>query len=343
MQTQYYKKIKNKRVAIFGITPPPLGGVSVHIQRVAEKFKQNNNKVYHFKTEFRGRRYLLFLYLIYAFIFLLFKKIDILYYHSSYLPNSIQEILFLSYIKKLLKFNFILVEHNYRHMYLKKNLSKIKLNKFIKNIDHIIFMGNLPQKSYFDNKINIEKKHTIDDAFLPPDLSEENKILKKYPKELYEFIHKSKPSLLVNASKSPLTEGKDLYGFDKSIKVVSKLKKHHPNIGLILIITTMENCQYLNHLLKTIKDLNIENNVLFLTGQKELWPILKKIDIFLRPTLWDGTSISLREAIYFNKTVVASNVCKRPPKTTVFDIKNENDFFEKTKNEINKKFVSLLK
>jgi len=76
-ETQYYKNITDKNIAIFGITPPPFGGVSIHIQRVAQKFKENKNQVYHFKTEFRGRRYVLPFYLLYAAFFLIKNKIDI--------------------------------------------------------------------------------------------------------------------------------------------------------------------------------------------------------------------------------------------------------------------------
>jgi len=328
-ETQYYKNIKNKKIAIFGITPPPFGGVSIHIQRVAQKFKEQNNRVYHFKTEFRGRRYLLPVYLLYAAFFLIKNKIDIVYYHSSYLPNSMPEIRFLVWFKKFLSYDFVLVEHNCRHMYKRSPKVINKFKKSIKNIDQIVFMGCLPQKSYIDKNIEITDKCVIDNAFLPPDESQENKIVKTYPKELFTFINQKRPLLLANASILSFLNGKDVYGFDKTIRAFEKLKKEYPDIGLILALAHIGNTQYFKALLSLIKKCKLTNNIFFLTGQKELWPLLKKIDIFLRPTTCDGTSISLSEAIFFKIKVIASNVCKRPKEAIIFDIHDDDDFVNK--------------
>lgn len=283
-EAQYYKNIKNKKIAIFGITPPPLGGVSVHIDRIAKKFTENNNQVYHFKTEFRGRRYLLIPYLFYAAAFLIYHKIDIIYYHSSYLPNSFTEILFLSRIKKFLKIQFILIEHNCRHMYRRNKKDLNKINKALKNTDLIVFMGKLPENSYIDN-ININKiAHTIDNAFLPPNESKEQEIINTYPKKLNIFLQNKSPILLANASILPKNTEADLYGFDKSINALIELKKSHPNIGLILALSQIGNETQLQYLFKKIESLKLADNICFLIWQKELWPLFKKIDIFLRPT-----------------------------------------------------------
>ena len=333
-QTQYYKNVRNKNIAIFGITPPPFGGVSIHIQRVAQKFKENNNQVHHFKTEFRGRKYLLYFYLIYATYFLLKNKIDIVYYHSSYLPNSITEICFLAWLKKIMRYMLILVEHNCRHVTKRTTKSLQSFKKAIKNIDQIIFMGNLPQKSYCDKNIMPAKKYIIDHAFLPPDQSWENKIVQTYSKELFAFLNQKRPLLLANASILSFSHSKDLYGFDKSIHAIHTLKKKYPHIGLILALANIGNTNYFQQLKNLIKKLNLENNIFFLTGQKELWPLFKKVDIFVRPTMCDGTSISLSEAIFFKTKVIASNVCKRPDKAIIFDINCKNDFVNKIKKEL---------
>jgi len=336
-EAQYYKDIKNKRIAIFGITPPPIGGVSVHIDRITKKFTENtnnNNKVYNFKTEFRGRRYLLAPYLFYAAIFLIYHKIDIVYYHSSYLPNSFTEILFLSRLKKYLKFiNFkfklILVEHNCRHMYKRSKKDLHKINKALKNTDLIVFMWASTYDSYVNNNIKINK-YIIDSAFLPPDMSKKNDILKTYPQTLYKFIDTHKPVLLVNASIISTAE-KDLYGLDKSINAIANLKSKTPNIGLIIALANIGNKEYFDNLKEQIKKLGLQDNIYFLLDQHEMWPLLEKIDLFLRPTLRDGTAISIFEAFIFKKPVVASNVCERPKGSIIFDINSEQDFIEKIK------------
>jgi len=333
-ETQYYGQIKNKKISIFGITPPPFGGVSIHIQRVAQKFKENKNQVYHFKTEFRGRRYVLPFYLLYAAFFLIKNKIDIVYYHSLSQPNSFTEISFLVQLKKLLRFNLVLVEHNCQHMYKRKKRQIKHFNRALKNVNHLVFMGKLPHKSYTDNGVNINKKYTIDHAFLPPDITQANNILKSYPTALHNFIKKHKTLLLANASNLSFTNGKEVYGLNKCINAVSSLKQGYPYIGLILALSHIGNKEYFNKLLLNIKNLDLEKNIFFLTGRQEIWPLFKIVDIFLRPTLCDGASISVKEAIMCSATVIASNVCKRPSEVTTFDIKDEADFIKKIKNEI---------
>jgi len=328
-ETKYHKKVKNKRIAIFGITPPPLGGVSIHIQRITREFKKNKNQVYHVRTDFRGRKYLLPVYLLYVTLFLLWKKIDILYYHSLYQPNSILEIYFLVWLKKTLNYKIILVEHNCRHMY-KRNKKSIKsFNKIIKNIDKIVFMGNSPYQSYKENNICIPSNSLIDKAFLPPENAKEKEILKQHPKELDRFITNHHPVLLVNASRIAIFENKDLYGLDRSVQVLTILKKDYPNIGLIIALANISDTIYVNKIIKKINTLNLKNNIFLLTGNHKIWPLFKKIDIFLRPTQCDGASISLQEALFFGAQVVASNVCRRPKKTIVFDIESQDDFIDK--------------
>jgi hypothetical protein len=71
-----------------------------------------------------------------------------------------------------------------------------------------------------------------------------------------------------------------------------------------------------------------------LTGQKQLWPVFKYKPLFLRLTPTDGDSVSVREAIYFNCNVVASDVIQRPKECDIYNYGN----FESLVNIIRKKF-----
>jgi len=337
LKHEYSDNIHNKKIAIFGITPPPLGGVSVHIQRVTEKFKKQGNEVYNFRTEFRGRRFLLSLYLKKVERFLREKQVDIVYYHSSYLPNSIREMLFLLELKKILKYKFVIVEHNCRHMYLRSHQSIEKFNDSIKKIDHIVFIGTSPFDMYAKNGLFHFKDYSVESAFLPPDVSQEKKIVEQYPTALFKFIKSHKPLLIANSSWLSLSHGKDIYGFDKITKMVSKLKNKYPNVGIIFVISTIGDEKYFTKLKRDIRRLRNNDNIYFLLGNNELWPLLKHADIFLRPTLVDGTSISIREALMFGTTVVASNACDRPKKVIEFDLDIEDDFFIKVSKALSQK------
>ena len=59
----YSDAVYNKKVAILGPLPPPLGGVAVHIQRVGAKLRRQKNQVHHFNTTAEYRYRFLFVYL----------------------------------------------------------------------------------------------------------------------------------------------------------------------------------------------------------------------------------------------------------------------------------------
>ncbi len=49
----------------------------------------------------------------------------------------------------------------------------------------------------------------------------------------------------------------------------------------------------------------------------------------MRPTLSDGASVSIQEALFFVISVVASDVCERPNQVILFKSRNVLDFTEK--------------
>ncbi|MEI2749894.1 MAG: hypothetical protein V9E88_14180 [Ferruginibacter sp.] len=52
---------------------------------------------------------------------------------------------------------------------------------------------------------------------------------------------------------------------------------------------------------------------------------MNSADIVLRPTNTDGDALTIREAIYLNKKIVASDVVERPEGTILFKTRDTND------------------
>jgi glycosyltransferase involved in cell wall biosynthesis len=180
-------------------------------------------------------------------------------------------------------------------------------------------------------KIN-EKKIKIKNAFIPPPLDEEDKILESYPQELSFFINDRQPLLIANAASLVFYQDTDLYGLDMCIELTAKLKEKYPNIGFLFALANdKENQTYLHKMKNRIKKLGIEENFIFMTGQKELWPLLKKADLMVRPTSNDGYGISIAEALYLGCPAIASDVCKRPENTVLFKTRNVDDLLFKVK------------
>ena len=88
---------------------------------------------------------------------------------------------------------------------------------------------------------------------------------------------------------------------------------------------------YFNKMEQKIADKSIENNFLFVTQPYQIYPILMKSDIFVRPTNTDDDAVSVREALYFKIPLVASDVVPRPEGTILFKNRDINDFTLKVK------------
>jgi len=56
----------------------------------------------------------------------------------------------------------------------------------------------------------------------------------------------------------------------------------------------------------------VPNNVMLISYDHEFFEILKLADVFIRNTTTDGDSLSVKEALYLNKTVFATNIVDRP-------------------------------
>jgi len=80
-----------------------------------------------------------------------------------------------------------------------------------------------------------------------------------------------------------------------------------------------------------ISDKQIEENFLFQTKPCQMYPIIMKSDLFLRPTNTDGDAVSIREALHFKVPAVASDVCPRPEGTILFKCRDIDDLTSKVK------------
>ena len=96
------------------------------------------------------------------------------------------------------------------------------------------------------------------------------------------------------------------------IDLMVEMKKLNKKVGFIFALANEKyNKEYLGELRTTINSNAIDSDFLFLIGQKQLWPLFSLVDLLVRPTNTDGDAISIREALYFNCKVLASDVVSR--------------------------------
>ncbi len=318
LRHSYSDNTHNKRILIIGLTPPPLGGVSVHLERVGKKFKRQGNVVRHFYSEPRYRYRFIFIYLTHlAWVMFRFKP-DQVYVNTLFLPNGLQELRCIVWLKGFLAFDITLVEHNGRSPYQVSAHWKERFRSMMHALHKVVFMGTLTADGFAANGIMPACKTSVEAAFLPPDVGKEAAILRTYPQGLFTFLATHKKVILCNGSALRFWQGKDLYGFDQCIDAFISVAQDVQDCALVLVLSKVEQHAYLVQLQAKIKQRNLNDHVFWLIGQHELWPLMKKIDIFVRPTLSDGHSISLLEAEHFGALTIASDVSERTQKTHLY-------------------------
>jgi glycosyltransferase involved in cell wall biosynthesis len=316
---------KTAKILFIGPYPPPLGGVSVHLKRLINILRRDKYQVKIFNTAgdygSRIRK------IISLFREIYFNDYDIV--HTHVLSNRIAFLLL--FLKSLKNFEIFLTDHNPRFFNDQPTFTQFFLKIFIRNLGCLVLVGEHISESYKRNSIRLPDQVIVKNAFLPPPLEEENVIMRTYSDETKDFIKNRKPLILSNAYQITLDQGFDVYGLDLCVGLVSRLKDHFPNVGLLFALANeLANKEYLGLIERRIRELNIQISFHFMTGQKELWPLFKMADLIVRPTLTDGDAISVREALFFNCPVIASNVVKRPKGTICFKSRDIDDLYRLT-------------
>lgn len=292
------------KVLIFGAMPPPIGGVSIHIERFlyfSKEYQPNIAvSVYDIKeqslngvdSKIQGKKILFFSFL----------SADIIHIHIS---NNFK--IFIALIAKLFKKKVIYTHHN----------SRVKSKFWFKIINYLSDIVILVNDKEIDmEKLNIQKIRHIP-AFLPPYK------FKELPSMIDAKINQSKFVISTNCFQYTEFNNKDLYGFDLIIAAYAKLveEKKLKDSLLILVDPSNTTLMYVEKLMKKYSCLN-SLNTLYVTKPIDFSSLIKKSNLTLRATRSDGDSLSVRESLYFETPIIASDVTYRPIGVEVF--KNEN-------------------
>lgn len=285
------------KILIIGVLPPPIGGVTVHVERLYKRLLSD-----HYEVDLINYRILknAFTYLFKLFRQLLFHHYDIVHIHLS----ACGKFKYVSPFLFLLSFNssIILTIHS----------GSFRLNpilstyyKFIfKRVRAIIAVNK--EICEILNSLNIPGFVSCIPAFIPPSIEFTNRLNKTN-----------------NCNKIVITSGylTPLYNYEVLLQAIKKLKRN--DIFFTFAFYNDININYKHKIENQINDLN-NINVFFNLTPDEFNIILSESDAYIRTTITDGDSIALREAIEYNKIVLATNVVKRPEGCYLFG-KNDSD------------------
>jgi glycosyltransferase involved in cell wall biosynthesis len=289
-----------------------VGGVSIHIHRLTKLLKTNFN-TYNFTfidesplscspaDQINLRRVNNFLKCIEEI-----KHSDLIHIHSGHWLIRIFNILIVSFLRR----PFVVTLHSFRISGFKNKITFF----FLKKAKKIIVVSDELEQILNMNNIECYLK----EAFIPPFLEDE----KRLPTEIEERINReSKNKVLICANAFRLTpfNGKELYGLDQCIEVAAKSKTENLNILIIFVIGNIRELDELYLSMNgKVQQLNLEKYIWIIPYNISFVNLIKQCQIVIRPTLSDGDALTIREGLYLNKKVIASDIVKRPTGTIVY-------------------------
>lgn len=336
---------KKIRIAIVGPYPPPLGGISLHIQRLKQHLENAGMEFTIYKLGASGKegnKSIIPIKKTKAWLLrLLFHAGDHEIIHLSCGSSWVLRVYFGLILHFLERKKYIVTWHGnditwpYAVSCLRKPalglrarfITWLVLNSF-KRADFVICVNPQGRDLLISKGVKPERVEVIP-SFIPPAVKEDE--IAEVPKEVWDFIRSHKPVISANASAIRFYNGQDLYGIDMCIDLCANLKSAYPEIGFIFCLPDIGDYEYFHKMKQRIVKEEIEDNFLFQTKACQFYPILMKSDVFVRPTNTDGDAVSLREALYFKVPSIVSDAVPRPEGTILFRSRDIDDFISKVK------------
>lgn len=117
------------------------------------------------------------------------------------------------------------------------------------------------------------------------------------------------------------------YGFDLLVEGIARLRRRYPGLGCLVMGSGEQSVAAA----RRVKKAGLENDVLLLgdVDHDTCLALMCRSDVFVRGTLEDGDSMSVREALALGIPVVASRVGSRPAGAILFSPGDVDDMVSK--------------
>lgn len=146
------------------------------------------------------------------------------------------------------------------------------------------------------------------------------------------IVLKEKVTFIFSAYANSLTKfhGENLYGIDLMIELIYQLRNAGNDVGLVLLITTIDDRELFEEYKQRIRCYGLEDYIVILNEViDEASKLYISSDAYLRPTNTDGDSFSIWEALYLGIPVIASDATQRPKGCILFKNRSIEDLIEK--------------
>lgn len=306
------------RILLAGPIPMPIGGISIHIDRLSYWLSTQGIKVdlideaRHRKTgvyNIRSMRVLSYLRIL--------RQCNVAHIHSAVHLFRILHIV----ACRLFGVHVIVTIHQHWEGTLVKLINRI----FLALAHHVVLVN-----SEINNSLKLKDYKDLP-AFLPP-----VSFRQALPEEIRCFISGARKlgcSILCgNAYQIRKYKGQDLYGLDLCVELIDHLTNRSDVEAAIVFIVSQDaggNQLYVNAQ-KVIKERGLVDRFCLYNESVDFVTLMMQCDLVLRPTNTDGDSVTIREALYFGLPVIASDAVQRPPGTILFKNRDIKDFCSHT-------------
>ncbi|MEX2603786.1 MAG: glycosyltransferase [Gracilimonas sp.] len=243
------------------------------------------------------------------------KPDDLIHYHST----SIRMRIFLGFVALINPNVYIHIHGASLVDQIKKNDFKSKLLKLL--LPRLNVISSNPEiASYIQSRLTIRSHHYYD-AFIPPLYKQEvvDKVLRSvsWPDSKY---------VISMGGWFASYNSEDLYGFDIMLQTLHMLRAKGLDISVVASVNGIKDKQLYWSFLEERDALSLNQHFqLIMEDLPELYPVLIESDLFVRPTNTDGNAVSIKEALWFEVPVLASDVVSRPQKTFTFKNRDVDD------------------
>ena len=139
----------------------------------------------------------------------------------------------------------------------------------------------------------------------------------RLPPKLRDFVAQHSPIVSAGAAALVAEDGRDLYGFDTFIALANAVAAAHPDAGFVFQLPRHGDAALFSQAMAQAGGLG--ERLLIHTDAldegSDLWAVS---DLFVRPTLSDGDSVSVREALCLGTPTLASDAVARPDGVHLF-------------------------
>lgn len=143
------------------------------------------------------------------------------------------------------------------------------------------------------------------------------------PDDVSRFVESRNPVIAITGAAS---RG---YALADAVDALDRVRSWYPDAGMVLVLTAFGTEAEERALLSRIERLGLGDRVLLARDLPDFAALLSRSDVFLRSTLIDGDSMSVREALYLGVPTVASNTPFRPDGVVLFERGDADDMAEK--------------